>query len=177
MFEKLLDLNKLIGVNDICVQLNLNEVNKKAGELLQLYTDMVTSQQRDLDMCHPQYAAMAVYQACKLSKLKVSKSKIMAFSNLRPSQWQHLEQRWDKFLIKQYKGLMDNRLKGTRNNEQKSDENKENYNVEVVHEKRKHEVEDYYKWKQKMIKMAQEKLEFERNNSVNNTNDHNLVLS
>lgn len=159
MFEKLLDLNKLVGINDICIQLSLSQVTKKAEELLELYKKIVISEQSvDVDISHPQYAAMAVFMACKLCKQKVSKSKLIPFSNLRPTQWQHLEQRWEKFIAKHYNDAMDNKLKIS-NTEQQALQNDGHYSKKLnSNDKVRTEVEDYEKWKRRMLAMAQAKL-------------------
>ncbi|XP_065370376.1 origin recognition complex subunit 6 [Calliphora vicina] len=160
MFEKLLDLNKLVGVNDICIQLSLNQVNKKAEELLDLYRNVIASEQStDVDMSHPQYAAMAVFMACKLSKQKVSKSKLMPFSNLKPSQWQQLEQRWEKFMTKHYNDAMDNKLKKQNSDNQATAATDDDSSKKIqVDQKMRTEIEDYEKWKKRMLAMAQAKL-------------------
>ncbi|KAM7341801.1 origin recognition complex subunit 6 [Cochliomyia hominivorax] len=160
MFEKLLDLNKLVGVNDICLQLNLNQVNKKAEELLELYRQVVAKEQSDIDVNHPQYAAMAVFMACKLSKQKVSKTKLMPFSNLRPAQWQQLEQRWEKFMARYYNDNMDNKLKKQNSEDQITKNNGDDGDVKKLNENKKirTEIEDYDKWKKRILAMAQAKL-------------------
>ncbi|TMW53502.1 hypothetical protein DOY81_001379 [Sarcophaga bullata] len=159
MFEKLLDLNKLVGINDICIQLSLSQVTKKAEELLELYKNIIVNEQSvDVDISHPQYAAMAVFMACKLVKQKVSKSKLIPFSNLRPTQWQHLEQRWEKFIAKHYNDAMDNKLKIS-NKEHQALQNYDNCSKKLNSgEKIRTEVEDYENWKRRMLAMAQAKL-------------------
>lgn len=160
MFEKLLDLNKLVGVNDICIQLSLNQVNQKAEELLELYRKVMTAEQSsDIDVSHPQYAAMAVFMACKLSKQKVSKPKLMPFSNLRPAQWQQLEQRWEKFIAKHYNEAMDKKLQKQNSEEQKTGENNDDNTKKTNGDKKtRPEIEDYEKWKKRMLAMAHAKL-------------------
>lgn len=161
MFEKLLDLNKLVGINDICVQLSLNQVNTKAEELLDLYRKVAVSEQSlDVDVSHPQYAAMAIYMACKLCKQKVSKTKLVPFSNLRPAQWQQLEQRWESFLAKHYKSGIDkkSKLQNTENQgvgvPNGTDAKRNNNNMA-----KGSEIEDYDKWKNRMLTMARSKLD------------------
>ncbi|XP_034650546.1 origin recognition complex subunit 6 [Drosophila subobscura] len=155
MFEKLLDLNKLVTVNDICVQLSLNEVSRKAEELMTLFRGLVSTENTDIDTDHPQYAAMAVFHACRLLKKKVSKPKLMPFSNLRPTQWQQLEQQWERMIAKHYKESkvvsppgLDGKLKASQQENLPSDSKKS----------LKPDVEDYEKWKSRMLAMAQAKL-------------------
>ncbi|XP_033247491.1 origin recognition complex subunit 6-like [Drosophila miranda] len=164
MFEKLLDLNKLVSVNDICVQLSLNEVTRKAEELMNLFKGLVSAEENDIDTAHPQYAAMAVFLACRLLKKKVSKPKLMPFSNLRPTQWQQLEQQWERMITKHYKenkvvspGDLDEKLKPSQQ------ENLTNGSKKSL----KPEIEDYEKWKSRMLAMAQAKLR-----EMEASNDH-----
>ena len=171
MFEKLLDLNKLVGINDICIQLSLSQVSKKAEELLELYKKIIASEQSvDVDISHPQYAAMAVFMACKLCKQKVSKSKLIPFSNLRSTQWQHLEQRWEKFIAKHYNDAMDNKLKIS-NTEHQGVQMDEDCSKKLNKgEKSRTEVEDYETWKRRMLSMAQAKLKEENGCSDSSEN-------
>lgn len=149
MFEKLLDLNKIPSVNDICVQLSVNEVTQKSDELLALFKSVVG---KNPDADHPQYAAMAVYQACRLLGKKVSKSKLMSFSNLRAMQWQQLSQQWERMMAKHY----------SENNASKLTDKIEPIptmpTVTKIVKNQKTEVEDYEKWKSRMIALAQDQL-------------------
>ncbi|KAH8345585.1 hypothetical protein KR084_011556 [Drosophila pseudotakahashii] len=156
MFEKLLDLNKLASVNDICVQLGLNEVARKAEELMTLFKGVAATEDTGTDTTHPQYAAMAVFQACRLLKKKVSKSKLMPFSNLRPTQFQQLEQQWCLMIAKHHKEGkgpacydLDGKLKESQQENIKGQEGKKAM---------KPQAEDYEIWKARMLAAAQAKL-------------------
>lgn len=167
MFEKLLDLNKLVGVMDICIQLSLNQVNKKAEELLDLYCKVITSEQTaDVDISHPQYATMAVYMACKLCKQKVAKTKLMPFSNLRPTQWQQLEQRWEKFIAKHYNDAMDNKLKKQDSADLTDKDGELASKIKNGDRKMRIETEDYDKWKKRILAMAEAKLNEEQDKAT-----------
>ncbi|XP_030383114.1 origin recognition complex subunit 6 [Scaptodrosophila lebanonensis] len=155
MFEKLLDLNQLASVKDICLQLGLNDVARKAEELLQLYNNIGITENADIDITHPQYAAMAVFYACRLLKRKVSKTKLMPFSNLRPSQWHQLEQRWERSISKHHKDPIFT-TDVERNFKQNQEENIANGSKNI--KPQKPETEDYEKWKSRMLAMAQAKL-------------------
>lgn len=150
MFEKLLDLSKIPSVNDICVQLSVNEVTQKSDELLTLFKSVVG---KNPDADHPQYAAMAVYQACRLLGKKVSKSKLMSFSNLRAMQWQQLSQQWERMMAKHYI---------TNNNASKLTDQIEPIptisSITKSVKNQKAEVEDYEKWKSRMLALAQAQL-------------------
>ncbi|KAH8285017.1 hypothetical protein KR054_003941 [Drosophila jambulina] len=163
MFEKLLDLNKLASVNDICVQLSINEVARKAEELMTLFKALAATEGTDTDTEHPQYAAMAVFQACRLLKKKVAKTKFMPFSNLRPSQWQQLEHQWDNMIAKHYK---ESKVVSATDMEEKLKQSQqENINGKDAKKKQKAQAEDYETWKTRMLAMAQAKLtEIEKSN-------------
>ncbi|XP_065089824.1 origin recognition complex subunit 6 [Ochlerotatus camptorhynchus] len=97
--EKILDISKTIGISEICIQLGLNQAQKEASILLENYKRYVGGAgSSEIDFAHPQYAAMAVYQACKKLKVKPPKTKLVAFSHLKPTQWSMLEKNWENFL-------------------------------------------------------------------------------
>ncbi|EDW61115.1 origin recognition complex subunit 6 [Drosophila virilis] len=162
MFEKLLDLNRLASVNDICVQLSLNEVSRKAEELLALFKKVARD---NPDADHPQYAAMAVFQACRLMKKKVSKPKLLPFSNLRPTQWQQLEQQWEHMISKHFKEA---NVGSSLNN--KLDLQQEN---SVINKKSSQtpEIEEYEKWKSRMLALAEAKLKESESKVKENINE------
>lgn len=93
--EKLLELSKPMGVSEICVQLSLTEIQSASQTLLDRFVS--SSGLRNIDTTHPQYAAMAVYQMCRLRKIKIQKSKLISFSHLKSSQWAVLEKSWDSW--------------------------------------------------------------------------------
>ncbi|XP_018796562.1 PREDICTED: origin recognition complex subunit 6 [Bactrocera latifrons] len=180
MIEKILDVNKIVGVNDICVQLNMTEVSQKAVELLELYKTIIAKESAndENDLIHPQYAAMAVFQAAKILKQKSSKAKIMSFSNLRPTQWQHLELRWNKFLTKYYKETSDKRQ---RLRVGESNEGTEILKSQSCVENKKRlasSVEDYEQWKKRILEKAEEQLRHQLNEQEDKLeiDKENLIL-
>lgn len=169
MIEKILDVNKIVGVNDICVQLNMTEVSQKATKLLELYKSVMAKESAndENDLIHPQYAAMAVFQAARILKQKFSKPKLMSFSNLRPTQWQQLELRWNKILTKYYKETSDkeqNLHVGELNkvDESNADISKSQSSVESI-KRLASSVEDYEKWKKRILAKAEEQLKYQLN--------------
>ncbi|XP_055628072.1 origin recognition complex subunit 6 [Toxorhynchites rutilus septentrionalis] len=96
--EKILDINKIIGINEICIQLGLNQVQEEATKLLDSYKRFTGNGNVEVDFAHPQYATMAVFQACKRQKVKPPKAKLVSYSHLKPAQWTLLEKNWEKFL-------------------------------------------------------------------------------
>ncbi|XP_055389393.1 origin recognition complex subunit 6 [Condylostylus longicornis] len=155
--EKILNLNKPLRISEICVHLNCNEVSEKATNLLNMYEDHINkSNDNDIDLSHPQYAAMAVFQACKLNKVKIIKAKILGFSHLRPSQWTRLEQQWDKF-ITEYNDLLKKSSCKPKSVTQVVSESKE-INSQTQDRANKAEIEDYETWKARIINKAKEDL-------------------
>lgn len=152
MFEKLLELNKLASIKDICVQLSLNEVAHKAEDILAMFRKFARD---DADPEHPQYAAMAVFHACRLLKKKVSKPKLMPFSNLRPTQWHQLEQQFERMIAKH---LKDTNV--PRAGVKKKIPPQEEHIVQSKKQKssEKTEIEEYEKWKSRMLATAEAKL-------------------
>lgn len=93
--EKLLEINKQLSINEICVKLNLNKkVSADATQLISMYRKY----SRDKDLNHPQYIAIAIYFSCKSNKTKVKKTDLLEIGQLKSPQWTILEQEWSKWL-------------------------------------------------------------------------------
>lgn len=157
-FEKILELNKPVGINEICVQLGLHEYQKKATQFLEIYKKQLEGSTDEVDITHPQYAAMAVYQACKTGKgSKTVKSKLVTYSHLKSAQWTKLEQKWDN-LLKDHINTGAKPKKKIEANEQEA-QNKENKTLNSSEKpKSLDEVGDYETWKQGMLDYAYAKL-------------------
>lgn len=95
---KVLNLTKTLSIDDVILRLSINNtaVENIAKRMFDAYQK--DSRCELLDMEHPQYITMCVFQACKIGKVKVQKKNIMAISNLKPAQWSNLEKQWDKWL-------------------------------------------------------------------------------
>lgn len=95
MLEKMLEISPPITISNICIQLGISQICQPAENLLEKYKANI----RDLnDSTHPQYAAMAIYQACLQHKIKIMKKPLMDFSNLKSAQWESLSIKWSKFM-------------------------------------------------------------------------------
>ena len=162
IIEKLLELSKPTGVQEICVQLGLTEIQDQSKSILEQFTS--SSVLRNVDTTHPQYAAMAVYQMCKLRKIKIQKTKLISYSHLKSSQWALLEKSWEtwaknnadtiqKFQLTK-KGLANTRSIPS-GDQVESLSNKENNHI-TVQEK---SVEEYSEWRERVLKKAFEDLE------------------
>lgn len=88
-----MEISPPITISNICIQLGVSQICQSAEQLLEKYKLNI----RD-DPAHPQYAAMAIYQACVQHKVKVTKKQIMDFSNLKSVQWENLTIQWNKYM-------------------------------------------------------------------------------
>ncbi|KFB36510.1 hypothetical protein ZHAS_00003645 [Anopheles sinensis] len=157
--EKILDVNKTIGINEICVQLGLSQVQKDACGLLEAYKRYAGGNS-DIDFAHPQYAAMAVFQACKRQKVKPPKTKLVPFSHLKPAQWALLEKNWEQFLTNS-----EQTSKNPAAQEKRASE-KEATTEPKATSSGKHaspeKIEPYSNWKKRMLEKAYRELEMLR---------------
>lgn len=157
--EKILDINKIVGIAEICIQLGLSQVQRDATSLLEAYKRFAGGGSSvEIDFTHPQYATMAVFQACKRQKVKPPKTKLVGYSHLKPAQWTLLEKNWEKFLANAAE------LKARAKQSGKAVEVE---TVEEMVEKRtnnglKHglteKIEPYVSWKKRMLEKAYREL-------------------
>lgn len=167
ILEKLLDINKPIGVAEICVHLNLIEIQAACLSLLDKYANSRENNLRNIDTKHPQYAAMAVAQMCRLRKIKVPKSKLIGFSHLKPAQWALLEKSWDTWLLENGDEILEllpnkNRSRGLTNGTETDHTNglaaKQPPDVLLA----ANVIEDYEAWRERILKKAFEDIEMQR---------------
>ncbi|ETN60531.1 origin recognition complex subunit 6 [Anopheles darlingi] len=160
--EKILDINRTIGIAEICVQLGLSQVQKEATVLLEAYKRYISGGGQ-IDFTHPQYATMAVFQACKRLKMKPPKTKLVPFSALKPAQWTLLEKNWEKCLANV--DLSEAKAK-VEPSEARMIESKANDSTPAVSSSRNHEspekTESYQSWKKRMLEKAYRELELQR---------------
>lgn len=95
--EKLLDLCKPIGIPEICVQLGLTEIQEACRSILEKFVNSSENGMRNIDTTHPQYASMAVYQVCRLKRIRIQKTKLISYSHLKANQWAMLEKSWESW--------------------------------------------------------------------------------
>lgn len=159
LIEKLLDLNKPMGVSEIAIQLNLTEIQASSQTMLDRFVS--SSDLRNIDTTHPQYGAMAVYQMCRLRKIKIQKTKLISFSHLKPSQWSVLEKSWESWTKANPDKIQDFLpLKKGKSAAQSTETTAAASN----HGEEKSEpitkiVEEYEDWKERVLKKAFEDLE------------------
>lgn len=98
LFEKLLSLTKKTNLNEICAQLELNDVIKSdVSALLTKY-----SKRKDFidDINSAHCIAMAIYQVWNHRKQKGSgvKQRLIALSKLNATKWKEFEADWVKWI-------------------------------------------------------------------------------
>lgn len=163
ILEKILDISKTIGISEICIQLGLgNLAPKEATTLMEKYKRYVGGGSSDIDFTHPQYAAMAVFQACKKLKVKPPKTKLVAYSHLKPAQWSALEKNWEKFLSSSADVDMTEKSKASRADEDTQPRLIEETSVDTRTIGLKHsspeKIEPYVNWKKRMLEKAYREL-------------------
>lgn len=95
MLEKMLEISPPITILNICIQLGISQICQPAENLLEKYKSNIRDSN---DSKHPQYAAMAIYQACLQHKIKIIKKQIIDFSNLKSAQWESLAIKWSNYM-------------------------------------------------------------------------------
>ncbi|XP_022119673.2 origin recognition complex subunit 6 [Pieris rapae] len=152
VIENLLELdNDKLSISALCLNLQCTGVQDLAESIIKEYE---TSSKVALDLTLPQYVCMAVYQACRINKVKITKSKIIEKSRLKPGQWSELDTEWtkivdEKFLVKKRgrppKVVVENE------NEMEIDES-------PVKETTETKIEPYEDWKRRMLEQAYKEL-------------------
>lgn len=95
--EKILDVGQILDISKICVKLGIPTHIQKLAETLKSEF-FAQNSNLNLDLEHPQYYAMAIYQACKIEKIKKPNSDLIKQSHLKYSEWKKLEIQWTKFV-------------------------------------------------------------------------------
>lgn len=157
LFEKLLNIKKSLGVNEICIQLGLSEVKVDAEKILKFYQTTTGSSLNDLK--HPQYATMSVFMACMKQKVRVSKQKFIPLSQLKPAQWNILEGQFEKILkINEGKTESSKTSKHIGKEYKMEVDDKEFGGVRKKINSDDQEEESYEHWKERVLKKAYEDL-------------------
>lgn len=147
---KLMNFNKKLEIKDVALKMEIvnPSVEKTAKKILEAYAQRKT----DVDLDHPQYHTMSVYQACKVENVKTTKKKFISMSNLKPNQWSQLEKMFDSWVSTDIKAdKPSSKVKSSEIIEQSSNQSSQTT-------KRKAdiapEVEDYEAWKKRTLAKA-----------------------
>ncbi|XP_073962315.1 origin recognition complex subunit 6 [Choristoneura fumiferana] len=153
--ENLLELNtSKLSVPLLCVSLQCTGVQETAEKILEEYQRHAKV---EVDLSLPQYVCMAVFQACRINKVKVSKVKINEKCRLKPAQWAKLEADWASFVNEKFNIAKKKRGRPAKNavnsddNQEMEADSKEEGPTEI-------EIEPYETWKQRMLESAYEEL-------------------
>nr|KAF6407645.1 origin recognition complex subunit 6 [Molossus molossus] len=158
-FECLLGLNSSVGIRDLAVQFSCMEAVDMAAQVLQSYeSSLPQTQQEDLDLSRPLFTTAALLTACKILKLKVDKSKMVATSGVKKAIFDRLCKQLEK--IGQQidreppdSGTPPRKGRGTAPEPAGKDTEKV---VEILH-KPQHDEDltlDYEEWKRKILENA-----------------------
>ncbi|CAB3369214.1 Hypothetical predicted protein [Cloeon dipterum] len=161
MLEKLLDVQPLTSVKEMCLKLGAMEAHAEADKLKKCFDQLCQDDHED----HPMYSAGAVFVVAKSQKISVEKAKIV---ELARTSWTKLES-----VIEKMKKLFES---GQTSSSKKTQKQKKHALQEILdniadnsidedNKTRKEEEvksdddEDYEVWRKRMIKEAHEELE------------------
>ncbi|XP_059055981.1 origin recognition complex subunit 6 [Achroia grisella] len=162
VLENLLEINSdKLSTSMLCITLQCSGVQSLADKILESYQKHA---KMEIDLNLPQYVCIAVYQACRINKVKVSKSKIIEKSRLKPSQWAKLDADWTKYVDDNFTGVQ--KKKGRRQKDVKqNDDNQEKMEVDSPKKDvTEPQIESYMDWKQRMLQAAYKELSELENN-------------
>ncbi|KAM3961436.1 origin recognition complex subunit 6 [Aphomia sociella] len=163
VLENLLELNSdKLTTTLLCTTLQCNGVQALADKLLEDYQKLA---KMEVDLNLPQYVCMAVYHACRINKVKVSKSKVIEKSRLKPAQWAKLDADWTKFVDENFSSIKKKRGRPQKNvGENDDDQDKMEVDSPKKLEAKENCIEPYEDWKRRMLEAAYRELkELERN--------------
>ncbi|XP_026745696.1 origin recognition complex subunit 6-like [Trichoplusia ni] len=155
--QNLLELNSdRLTTDKLCSTLQCPGVQELADRILAEYQKQA---KMEVDLNLPQYVCMAVFQACRVSKVKISKSKIVEKSRLKPAQWAKLDTDWTKFTDLNFAAVEKKKrgrvAKTAVVNVEKIEEMEIDTPIlEVIQET----VEPYEDWKKRMLETAYKEL-------------------
>ncbi|XP_063542256.1 origin recognition complex subunit 6 isoform X2 [Cydia strobilella] len=154
--ENLLEINSSkLTVAQLCVTLQCTGIQEVAEKILEEYQ---RHSKVELDLSLPQYVCMAVYQAGRINKVKVSKVKINEKCRLKPAQWAMLEADWTKFVNEEFASAPKKRGRPAKStviadeNREMEIDTKEETPTEI-------ETEPYEDWRRRMLESAYKELE------------------
>ncbi|XP_013191736.1 origin recognition complex subunit 6 [Amyelois transitella] len=155
ILENLLELNSdRLTTSTLCLTVQCTGVQELADKILEEYSKQA---KMELDLNLPQYVCMAVFQACRISKVKVAKTKLMEKSRLRPAQWSKLDADWTRFVDEKFA------VAKKRGRPPKTTPVEENVQESMEVDEPKREIaepqmESYEEWKRRMLEKAYKEL-------------------
>ncbi|KAL0811851.1 hypothetical protein ABMA28_009277 [Loxostege sticticalis] len=156
--QNLLELNdEKLSTLVVCNTFQCSGVQELADRILEEYKGQA---KMELDMNLPQYVCMAVYQACRINKVKLSKSKIIEKSRLKPAQWAKLDADWTQFVDQHFATAKKKRGRPPKKIEAENGVNEEKMEVDIpkIEEPSEPKLEPYEDWKRRMLDAAYKEL-------------------
>ncbi|CAH1286846.1 unnamed protein product [Chrysodeixis includens] len=172
--QNLLELDSdRLTTSKLCGALQCPGVQELADRIL---VDYQKQAKMEVDLNLPQYVCMAVFQACRVNKVKISKSKIVEKSRLKPAQWAKLDADWTKFTDLHF-ATIDKKKKGRQAKTAVENVDIENMEIDVpIPEIIQEIIEPYEDWKKRMLEQAYKELkELEKADSKNLTLRKNVT--
>lgn len=111
IIQRILNVTEVPTVKTICSTIRVADsktLEEHATRMLAAYRSS-----NHLTDFHPQYDAQAVYQTCKMMKVKVNEEKLIDASNLKRMQWSNLKTKWQRWIEQNKITLADNPKKRT----------------------------------------------------------------
>lgn len=99
LFEKVLDLNKKLTLDEICAQLEISYIIKK--DATRLLMEYKKKHAFDGDILNNiQFLSMAIYQSLELRKMKNNntKTKLIQLSRLKGTVWKRMDEEWTNWI-------------------------------------------------------------------------------
>ncbi|CAG5055320.1 unnamed protein product [Parnassius apollo] len=156
--ENLLEIssNKLT-ISALCLTLQCSKVQVLAEEILE---EFKKKSKMEVDLSLPQYVCMAVYQACRINKVKISKSKMIEKSRLKPTQWAKLDTDWSKFVDDNFSSVKKKRGRRVKDNVENGNDDSEKMDTDACNNEVSTEpqIEPYEDWKRRMLEEAYKEL-------------------
>ncbi|CAH1640724.1 unnamed protein product [Spodoptera littoralis] len=154
--QNLLELNSdRLSTTMLCLTLQCTGVQELADRILAEYQRLAKV---EVDLNLPQYVCMAVYQACRLSKVKVAKSKVIEKSRLKPAQWTKLDADWTKFTDLHFEAAKKKGRQTKKSTETVENEELMEIDMPKVEEVFEDKIEPYEDWKKRMLEAAYKEL-------------------
>ncbi|CAH2057112.1 unnamed protein product, partial [Iphiclides podalirius] len=155
--ENLLEITSdKLTIAALCLTLQITKVQALAEEILEEYKKKA---KMNVDLNSPQYICMAVFHACRINKEKVSKSKLIEKSHLKPGQWAKLNAEWCKFVDENFATVKKKRGRPAKVHVENVDSEKMEVDMCCKEEPAEPQLEPYEDWKKRMLEGAYKELE------------------
>ncbi|XP_041972502.1 origin recognition complex subunit 6 [Aricia agestis] len=146
--------NEQISVSALCDALQCGGAHSLAQVMLDEYQKVSVT----VDPTLPQYACVAVYHACRMNKIKISKRQIIEKSRLKAAQWSKLDSEFSNFVNEKFTSARNKNKDTTQRTDTNNDNAVEDISPDIQEEKSENGLELYEDWKRRMILEAYHEL-------------------